>query len=154
MKYGLLLFLFLGVSKTGFGQDLNMVIEVNDKTIISEIMGAYLIFKHKDGTVTKNLVGYRPGKLVLKPEDWEEINNPKTKAITFAFDYYPFTLQPRHKKHFDVIMEKMHFEQPYLVLKAYNLTIRRFRNKYGCLTDASYIYELIYPESVALKPCN
>lgn len=154
MKYGLILLLFLGVHKMGFGQDLNMVIEVNAKTVISQIMSAYLIFKHQDGTLTKNLIGYRPGKLVLKPEDWSEINNPKTKTITLSFDYYPFDLKPHYKHHFDVALEKKHFEQSYLVLKVYNFGTKRFRKKYSCLTDAKYVYELIFPGSVALKPCE
>lgn len=117
-------------------------------------MSAYLIFKHTDGSVTKNLVGYRPGKLVLKPEDWSEINNPKTKAITLSFNYYPINLKPHYKHHFDVVLEKKHFEQPFLVLKVYNFTTKRFRIKYSCHTDATYIYELIFPGSVALKPCE
>ena len=154
MKIKLMLLLLVGFAKIGFAQNLNMVIQVNDKLVTSEITGVYLNFQNQDGTISKNLVGYRPGELVLKPEDWKDINSESTKKITLSFNYYPVDLNHRYKHKFSVEIQKQDFERPSLILNVYNLTIKKFKKRYGCLTDESYITELVYPNSELLKPCK
>ena len=86
MKYNLTFLLLLGIILKGLGQNLNMVIEVKERLVVGEISGAYLNFENEDGTKSRNLVGYYPGELVLKPEVWEKINADAAKKITLTFD--------------------------------------------------------------------
>lgn len=88
MKLNLFILLFLVIVINGFGQNLNMVIQVNERLVVGEIAGAYLNFENADGTKSRNLVGYHPGELRLQKEDWKKIKAESTKKITLTFDYY------------------------------------------------------------------
>ncbi|WP_370227805.1 hypothetical protein, partial [Mesoflavibacter sp.] len=87
MKFKLIFALLVLITINGFGQNLNMVIEVNERLVVGEIAGAYLNFENEDGTKSRNLVGYHPGELRLQKEDWEKIKAESTKKITLTFDY-------------------------------------------------------------------
>lgn len=56
----------------GFGQNLNMVIQLNEKLVVGEIAGAYLNYENVDGTKSRNPVGYHSGELRLQEEDWKK----------------------------------------------------------------------------------
>ena len=154
MKFKLAYLLFLGIILNGFGQNLNMVIEVNERLVIGEIAGAYLNFEKADGTKSRSLVGYHPGELRLQKEDWKKINDESTEKITLTFDYYALKGKYHHSVNFGIEMQKHHFEKSYLILKVYDFRERKYRKRYGCLTDKKYIAELNFPQGGILIRCG
>jgi hypothetical protein len=131
-----------------------MVIEVNERLVISEISGAYLNFENTDGTKSKNLVGYYPGELVLQTEDWKKINSELTKKITLTFDYNTFKSNGHQIGNFGIEMLKHHFDKRYLILRVYDFREKKFKKRYGCLTDEKFIAELNFPQGGILISCE
>ena len=154
MKFKLLILLFFGIAQFGFGQNLNMIIEINERLVISGISGAYLNFENADGTKSRNLVGYYPGELVLLPEHWKKINSKSTKKISLSFDFYAANSKRHSIVQFGIEMQKHHFEKRYLILKIYDFSEKRFRKWYGCLTDKNFIAELNFPQGGRLIRCR
>ena len=155
MKFKLTFLLLLGITINGYGQNLNMVIEVNERLVTSEISGAYLNFENADGTKSRNLVGYHPGELILQSEDWKKINSELTKKIALTFDYNTFKGNGHQIGNFGIEMEKHHFDKRYLILRVYDFRERKFRKRYGCLTtDEKYIAELNFPQGGILIRCR
>ncbi|GAB5476197.1 MAG: hypothetical protein Mars2KO_42960 [Maribacter sp.] len=154
MKFKLLLILLIGVFGTVFGQNLNMVIDVNDRLVITEIASAYLNFEYEDGTKSRIAIGYHPGELVLDNDSWEKIKSDKTKKINLTFDYYTSKRGNQEVANFEVEMKKYHFEKRYLILHVYDFRERKYRKKYGCLTDANYITDFNYPQGGILISCG
>ncbi len=154
MKIKLILLLIFATFQSGFGQNLNMIIEVNERLVTSEISGAYLNFKSTDGTKSRNLVGYHPGELVLQPEDWKKINSDLTEKITLTFDYNTFKGNGHQIGNFDIEMLKHHFDKRYLILRVYDFRERKFRKRYGCLTDEEFVAELNFPQGGILVQCR
>jgi len=154
MKFKLIILLLFGITLNGFGQNLNMVIEVNERLVTTEIAGAYLNFEKEDGTKSRNLVGYHPGELVLQTDDWEKINSESTKKITLTFDYNTFKGNGHQIENFGIEMKKHHFDKRYLILRVYDFRERKFRKRYGCLTDEEFIAELNFPQGGILVRCR
>jgi hypothetical protein len=154
MKFKLFLLLLFGFGQIGFGQNLNMVIEVNERLITSEISGAYLNFENADGTKSRNLVGYYPGELVLQVEDWEKINSESTKNIILTFDYNTFNSNSHQIGNFGIEMQKYHFDKRYLILRVYDFRERKFKKRYDCLTDRNFIAEFNFPQGGILIRCK
>ena len=155
MKFKLLLLLAIIIfSKSGFGQNLNMVIDVNGQLITSEIGGVYLNFEYNDGTKDKIAIGYHPGELLLNENSWEKIKSEKTKKSILTFDYYTYKRGNQEIATFTVEMEKYHFNKRYLILHVYDFRERKYRRKYGCLTDEDYIYEFNFPQGGILISCG
>ena len=154
MKFKLCFLLFLGFGQIGFGQNLHIVIEVNERLITSEISGAYLNFENADGTKSRKLVGYYPGELVLQIEDWEKINSESTKNIILTFDYNTYNGNRHQIGNFEIELQKYHFEKRYLILRVYDFRERKFKKRYGCLTDKDFIVELNFPQGGILIHCK
>ncbi len=146
--------LIFGITQIGFGQNLNMVIEVNERLVTTEIAGAYLNFENEDGTKSRTLVGYHPGELILQKKDWEKIQSESTKKITLTFDYYALKGKWHNSVNFGIEMQKHHFEKSYLILRVYDFRERKFRKRYGCLTDKKFIAELNFPQGGILIRCR
>ena len=155
MKFKILILItIIGFSRLGFGQNLNMVIDVNGRLVVSEIANVNLYFEYNDGTKDRILVSYHPGDLILKNDSWQKINSDNTEKIKLSFDYYSSKKGNLESVNFEVEMEKSHFQKPYLLLHIYDFRKRKYRKKYGCLTKGEYITELNFPECGILVSCG
>jgi hypothetical protein len=154
MKFKLIILLFFGITINGFGQNLNMIIEVNERLVTTEIAGAYLNFESIDGTISRNRVSYHPGELVLKSDHWKKINSESTNKITLTFDYYALKGKWHNSVVFGIEMKKHHFDKNYLILRVYDFREQKFKKRYGCLTDEKFIAELNFPQSGVLIRCK
>jgi hypothetical protein len=141
MKFSLFLYLLAFITQFGQAQNLNMVIEVNERLVESGITSAYLNFEAVDGTTSKNLVSYYPGELVLEPEDWQKINSELTKEIILSFNYTDYSKKRDTSLNIKVGIQKEHFEMPYLILRIYDFKNKKFKKRYSCLTDKDFIAE-------------
>lgn len=153
MKFKFILLLF-GITINSNGQNLNLVIEVNERLVVGEIGGMYLNFENTDGTKSRNQVGFLPGELRLEKEDWEKIRAESTQKITLTFDYYSLKGKYHNSVNFEMEMEKYHFDKNYLILRVYDFRERKFRRLYQCLTNKKYIAELNFAQSGILIRCR
>ena len=153
IKFQLLL-LMLTISNIGIGQNLNMVIQVNEKLVTSEISNLCLNFENVDGEKNRILINYYPGDLVLDNDIWGKINSETTKKITLTFDYNTYKNNERQIGNFSVEMQKYHFDKRYLILNIYDFRERKYRKWYGCLTDKEFIAELNFSQGGILIRCK
>ena len=149
-----ILFVIFGLSNNGFTQNLNMIIEVNDRLITSEIAGIYLSFKYTDGTKIHSQINYHPGELILNENLWNKIKSDSLNEITLKFNYYTYKRGNQDIANFEFKMSKFLFERQYLILRVYDFRERKYRKKYGCLTDEDYIYEFNFPQGGILISCG
>ena len=154
MKFRILILLFFGLINDGFGQNLNMIIDVNDELLTNYIGDAYLNFENENGTKEKILIGYHPGELILNENAWNKIKSDETTEITFSFTYSTWKRQKQESVNFKMNMKKYHFEKQYLILHIYDFRERKYRRKYGCLTDQDYIYDFNFPQGGILISCG
>lgn len=156
MKLNIILFLILGTSLNCMGQNLNMILEINGEIATSKISGFYLNFEYENGTKDKILVNYNPGELLLKEDSWKKIKADSTTKITLSFQYTTFKKNEvvANTKNIKSEMKKSYFEQPYLILRVYDFRERKYRKKYGCLTDKEYVTEFNYPRGGILISCK
>ena len=154
MKFKALILLFFGLINYGFGQNLNMIIDVNDELLTNYIGDAYLNFENNNGIEEKILIGYHPGELILNENAWSKINSDETSKITFSFTYFTWKKDNQERINFKMNMYKYHFEKQYLILHIYDFRERKYRRKYGCLTDENYIYDFNFPQGGILISCG
>ena len=72
----------------------------------------------------------------------------QASQIAIKFDYTEFgkrSLSPITQ--YRIILEPIHFQQPYLLIHVYDFHQRKYRKWYSHLTDEEYIAEIIYPNS-------
>tara|TARA_R110000744_G_scaffold352745_2_gene458986 strand:+ start:890 stop:1351 length:462 start_codon:yes stop_codon:yes gene_type:complete len=153
MKIKLLLLLLVGAFINGFGQNLNMVIDVNNNLLVT-MVGGDLIFEDIDGKKERIPVGYHPGELLLDEKMWQRIKSDSIQKIKLTFQYNTFKGEKQKITHFEAEMEKHHFERRYLILHIYDFREKKYRKKYGCLTDAKYISDFNYPQGGILVSCR
>lgn len=142
------------ISRISYGQNLNMVIQVNDRLVTTEISGAYLNFESIDGTKDKKNVVYQPGELILEDEILGILRSDSVKNITLTFDYNSFKSEKHQIANYRVDMENYHFNQPYLILNIYDFRERKYRKRFSCLTDNDFIAELYFAQSGILIECK
>ena len=133
-----------------------MIIEINDEIATSKISEFSLNFEYKNGTRDKILVDYHPGELLLKEDNWKKIKADSTTKITLSFQYTTFKKNAvvPDTKTIKAEMRKSYFELPYLILRVYDFSERKYRKKYGCLTDKEYITDFNYPRGGILISCG
>ena len=146
--------MIFGITNYVFGQNLNMIIDVNDELLTNYVGDAYLNFENEDGTTEKILIRYHPGELILEQNAWNKINSAEITKITFSFTYNTWKRGQHESINFKIKMKKYHFDKTYLILHIYDFRNRKYRRKYGCLTDENYIYEFRFPEGGILVSCG
>lgn len=146
--------LFLGITQHTCGQNINIVIQVNEELIVSEIGGIYLSFENVKGIIYRSSIGYIPDELTLQDEDWKKIHSDSIKRIILHFDFYNYQNNKYQSKTFEVEMEKYHFDKSYLILQVYDFRDRKYRKRYGCLTSQDYITEFNFPQGGILLGCQ
>ena len=139
--------IFFAIFHTGFGQNANMIIQVNDQLVTFEISGMYLNFSNDDGQVESNQVGYIPGELVLNENVRQKINSDSTKSIILSFAYSNFEKKKEWHGHYKIELSKTLLDQPYLILNIYDFQNKKYKRWYQYLTDQDYLAELRYPNS-------
>lgn len=154
MKIKILIILFFGLANFGFGQNLNMIIDINDKLLTNYVGDAYLTFENNIGSKDKIKVGYLPGELILNEIAWNKIKSEETTKIIFSFTYFTWKKENQDSVNFEINMNKYHFNKDYLILHIYDFRERKYRRKYSCLTDKNYIYDFNFPQGGILVTCG
>jgi hypothetical protein len=135
----------LSLSKIGFNQNINLIIQVNDKLVESGI-SAYLVFGF--GNETKRiLVSYVPGELILDEKAWALINSDTLNKFSLKCYYTIYSKDNEESFNFYVDLNKKLLMQPYLILNIYDFQDKKYRRWYSWHTDKDFLAELRFPNS-------
>lgn len=149
MKKNLLiasLFLF----QFALSQNQNIILQVNDKILTSEIANMYVRFNN-ESEKHYNL-RYYPGDLIFSKELLIKIN--QEQKFYLYFDYYTYENGKQKIANFDIELNAKLFEQPYLIINVYDFRDRVYKRRYRCLTNNDYLVELRYPNSGLWVHCK
>ena len=91
MRVKLLIILITLITRFSYGQNLNVVIQVNEKLVVAEIAGAKLNYQNLDKTISSTQVRYNPGELIIDDESWTKLKSDSTQKISLTFDFYTYT---------------------------------------------------------------
>ena len=140
------LLLLLSLTWTITGQNINIVIQVNEKLAISEVSHIYLVVG-QDGNSVKTPVNYVPGELTLTTEIWNAINSDKSKKISLYFDYITYSKDKQNVANFYADLTREQLQKSYLILNIYDFRDRRYKHWYQWHTDKDFLAELTFPGS-------
>jgi len=140
------LLLLFSLTRTISGQNINLVIQVNEKLAISEVSHSYLVVG-QDSNSVKMPVNYVPGELTLTTEIWNAINSDKSKKISLYFDYTTYSKDKQNVANFYTDLTRQQLQQPYLILNIYDFRNRRYKHWYQWHTDKDFLAELTFPGS-------
>ncbi|MDC7998420.1 hypothetical protein POW22_10345 [Gilvibacter sediminis] len=131
-----------------------MIIQVNGELCVSGVTNSRIAIEFLDGTKDEIAVHYVPGNLIVTVNQLEKIQADSVSRISFLFE------KPYEKgkfieySFFEIEMKKYHFKKDYLILHIYDFKDRRYRRKYGCLTEDEFIYEFEFRGSGTLISCK
>ena len=144
-------FLFLIVGINIYGQNGNVIIQVNGKLITDGLANTY-VKVNDDGTDRSFDVSYVPGKIAIRETVWEFIERDSSGTFDFHFDYYTFKRQKTDIKNFKVELSKGLLEKEYLIINIYDFRNRKYRKWYGPYTEEEYLVEFRYPNGPMYPP--
>lgn len=139
--------LIFGITATCLGQNVNMVIQVNDDLVTFQTSGMYLTFENVKGEIESCQIGYIPGELVLDKNVWKKINSYSNKKIVLSFNYSNFDKKRTWHGNYEIEISKNILDKPYLILNIYDFQNRKYKRWYQYLTDKRFLAELRYPNS-------
>ena len=142
----IIIFILFVCSKICFSQNVNLIIQVNEKLVYAEISGIYLIVNSGNET-QKMPVSYYPGDLVLDDKTWSIINADTLNKFSLQFDYSTYKRNKHQIGNFSVELTKEKLKQPYLILNIYDFRSQKYKHWYQWQTDKDFLAELTFPNS-------
>ena len=141
-----ILILFFCFSTTLFSQNINLIIQVNDKLVIDGISSIYL--KFGSGSNEKRIpVNYVPGDLIITSEAWNQINSDTAATFSLNFDYSTSNKQKQQITNFYAALTRYKLTRPYLILNIYDFRDKKYKHWYQWHTDKEFLAELRFPNS-------
>jgi hypothetical protein len=142
----LYLLLFLTHAWTSTGQNINLVIQVNEKLVIGELSRIFFVVG-PDSNSVKLPVNYVPGKLTLTNEIWSAINSGESKKLWLYFDYTTYSKDKQNVANFYVDLSRELLNKSYLILNIYDFRDKKYKHWYQWHTDKKFLAELAFPGS-------
>ena len=134
------------ISKLTLGQDVNLIIQVNERLEQGSFSNMYVtldtIINH-----TKYQVDYVPGNLKLPTDLLKVLERDSTKTIMLHFTYNTYKKNNHQTAHFFAPLTQDQMKQPYLILKIYDFRDKKFRAWYQRDRKQEFVSELVYPNS-------
>ena len=134
----------LTLGTNSYGQNGNVIIQVNDELVMSGIGNTY-VKVNDDGTERSLGVDYVPGNFTVGQKVWEFIEKDSSKTFDFHFDYYTSKRKKLDIKNFKVELSAGLLKKEYLIINIYDFRNRKYRKWYGPYTDKEYLVEFRYP---------
>lgn len=128
------------------GQKVNLIIQVNDKLIVTGLYNFHIVFDSVDSKKQFS-VNYIPGDLSIDEDVWSQINLDSTSRLFLKFDYSTFTKEHQEIANFFVELTQLKLKKPYLILNIYDFRDKKYRHWYQWHTDKNYLAELNFPGS-------
>jgi hypothetical protein len=147
MKKTLYIFLLFLITNLCFSQNVNFIIQVNDRLLnFGEVSNLYIIIG-EENSAKKYYVNYYPGDLILNEEIRSEINLNKQSKIYLHFDYYTYKNDKQDIANFDIELNYDLLQKPYLIANVFDFRDKKYRHWYQWLTKENYLVQLTYPNS-------
>jgi hypothetical protein len=147
MKLYLLVSLFLlALSSRGSGQDVNLIIQVNEELVHSEISDLHIKIEG-DTNQSKIYVSYVPGRLMLNADAWSRLNSDTSRNFTLYFTFTTYRRGRQESVNFYVAMTRRHLNTSYLILNIYDFRSRKYRSWYQYRTKNEFLAELRFENS-------
>jgi len=140
------LFFLSAVSHKAATQNVNLIIEVNEKLTYEEITNLYIEVGTDSDSKRLN-VSYVPGDLLLSQDAWNIINADTSKRLSLYFTYNTFSKNRHETATFYRDLTRHDLKQPYLILNIYDFRDKKYRHWYQYLTNNDFLAELRFPNS-------
>jgi hypothetical protein len=141
-----ILLIFLYSSLFAFGQNANVIIQVNNRLVNSGLAAMYLICDSCKNP-KRISVDYVPGDLILDEKAWELINDTSNK-ISLHFDYYTYSKGTQKIANFFVALNRKTLNQSYLIINIYDFRDKKYKKWYQWhTTNKEFLAELMFPNS-------
>jgi hypothetical protein len=141
-----LLFLSIIVSgQENNSKDINLIITINDKLIISGIQSSFLFIKTANNKIDTIDCLYEPGKFVVFDET--KLKSDTIDDIILSMRYQVLNRRENKFYYYEIDLEKAYFEQSFIVLRIYNLDKWKYKRIYYPLEGKNYTYEIDLPSN-------
>lgn len=144
MKAKLYILLLVCVN-TLFAQNINVILQVNGKTLNGEVANLYMQIGEKPDN-EKFQLSYYPGDLIVPEVVWSKIQTDTVNKFSLHFDYYTYKRGKQEVANFDVALTRNQLKQKYLIIDVYDFRDRKYKRRYQYITKKNYLVQLIYPQ--------
>jgi len=128
-----------------FSQNINVIIQVNERTLMDgEVSNLYIKLENND-TLYRS-INYYPGDLILSKELLQKINNDSIPKLKLHFDYYTYKKGNQEIANFHIELNKGLLNQRYLIIDVYDFRDKKYKKWYQQYTKENYLVQLIYPQ--------
>lgn len=128
-----------------FSQNVNVIIQVNERTLMDgEVSNLYIKLENND-TLYRS-INYYPGDLILSKELLQKINDDSIPKLKLHFDYYTYKKGNQEIANFDIELNKGLLNQRYLIIDVYDFRDKKYKKWYQQYTKENYLVQLIYPQ--------
>jgi len=149
----ILLVLFLAFLTTyTYGQDKSNFdfIIVIDETIVTSLSNPKLLIRKENELLSNIDISFKPGGLSLKTADYNSIVN-SNNDLYLKFDYYDYSRDKQKVYNYDIKIGKNWFEKSYLILRIYNTTKKKYKQKLTPIKGTNYAFEIDYGGGSAIQ---
>jgi len=133
-------------SKLTVGQDINLIIQVNERLEQSNFSNIYVtldtIVNHR-----KYMVDYIPGNLKLSSDLLKILETDSSKSIMLHFTYNTYKKDNHQTQHFFAPLTPNQMRQSYLILNIYDFRDKKYKTWYQKNKKQEFVSELSYPNS-------
>jgi hypothetical protein len=141
----LYLYIFLLATQFCFSQNINFIIQVNDRLLNQgEIANLYFVFGNE---AKKYYVNYYPGDLILDEKVLSAINSDTLNKFYLHFDYYTYKKDNQQIANFDIEFNKSLLQKPYLIANVFDFRDKKYKHWYQWITKEEYLVQLTFPNS-------
>ena len=134
------------LSTATLGQKVNLMIQVNDKLIVTGLYNFCIVFDSVENR-KQFTVNYIPGDLFIDEDVWSKINLDSTSRLFLKFDYSTFTNGKQEIANFFVELTQQKLMQRYLIINIYDFRDKKYKHWYQWHTDKYFLAELNFPGS-------
>ncbi len=140
----LVLFLvFLTVCTYGQGKsDFDFIIVI-DEAIATSLSNPKLLIKKENELLSSINISFKPGNLSIDTEDYNLIVN-SNDDLYLKFDYYDYSRDKQEVYNYNIKIGKNWFEKSYLILRIYNTSKKKYKQKLTPIKGTNYAFEIDY----------
>lgn len=143
MKQKLVFIFFYLFSLNFFGQNYNVVIQVNDETLLGGIVALSISNNDKQDEI-RIFPQYYVGDLIIPEYRKDDFDNLNEKFL-LSFNYYTYKSDEQKVKRFNVELTRSILEKEYLIINIYDFRNRKYKRRFQHLTNKDYLVQLICP---------
>lgn len=136
----------LTICKLTTGQDINLIIQVNEKLQQGSFSNMYVTFDSIKESA-KYQVEYVPGNLKLSNEVNNVLRADSSKIIYLHLTYNTFKKENHQAAQFFLKLTQRQLQQPYLIWNIYDFRNSQYRKWYQKGKKEKFASELVYPNS-------